>query len=453
MANPTFIICGVTGDLTRRKLIPAFYHLLQKNKFEKCAFIGISRSKVSPAEIFESSHQFIHDIDADVWDKLSNSFFCISHDFTDHDGYTSVGEKITAIEKKLGLPGNRLFYLATLPELFNDVTHGLASSGIAKRSCKGDGCKEPWHRLVYEKPFGHNLKSARALNKKIAEAFDESQIFRIDHYLGKEHVGNILMLRFANRFLQPLWNKDSVRSVKISMNEAIGIEGRGEFYDKTGALKDIVQNHLLQLLTLITMDAPKKLRGECIRDEKVKILKNIKVEDSTLGQYDGYADEPGVEKGSTTETFAAIKLGVNTPQWKGVPFMLGTGKHLEAKETVINIEFKKPDCLFTEDCPIPSNTLRIFIEPNEGFSMAINAQAPGTQYDITPAEMRFVHNSAAGINTPESYETLLNEVVGGDQSIFVRFDEVEEAWKIIDNVSKGHPKLYKKGTTGPSIDF
>ena len=357
--------------------------------------------------------------------------------------YLKLKKLVKVVTKKHRLSGNKLFYLATLPEHFDTITSYLDKSHLAK----GKG----WSKMVYEKPFGNDLESAKKINKCIARVFKEEQVFRIDHYLGKELVGNLAMLRFTNRVMEPLWNKEHIESVQILLSEKIGIEGRGNFYDKYGALKDVVQNHMLQILALTAMEAPAKLTGEFMRNEKAKVLKKIKVHKVLRGQYQGYLQEKGVKSNSSAETFAALHLEVQNKRWQGVPFYLKTGKYLTRKDTSIHIKFKPVHCLLQENCPTDSNYLTVRIQPDEGFDLELFSKSPGTTTGVTPVKMDFCHSCLFKLKTPEAYQILLEDVIKGEQSLFVRNDEIEYSWKIIDKIEKkkGTVYTYKQGSKGP----
>ncbi len=436
----TFIILGATGDLTKRKLIPAIYRRVLANKLEKFSIVGAALSDTTVKEIFIASKKFVKNVDESVWKKIEDNFYYQQLDFYNFDGYIKLKKMIEQVE--LENFGNRIFYLATMPAHFSIITKYLLESKIVKKN-------ESQARVVYEKPFGYDLKSSRQINKEITKVFKESQIYRIDHYLGKELIGDIALVRFTNRIFEPLWNNKNIESIQIVLNEDIGIEGRGEFYDSTGAMNDVVQSHILQILALVSMETPKALSGKYIRDAKANVLKKIKVDSVVLGQYEGYCDEPGVKKKSKTETFVSAKLFINNKRWDKIPFYIKTGKCLSKKEIYIHIRFKMVKCPL-ESCPADPNYLTIAIQPDEGFYLGINSKIPG-KYEVTPVQMEFCHSCLYGGNTPQAYENLLGDVMKGDQSVFLRYDEIELSWKIIEAMKAKKSKLYtyKKCTTGP----
>jgi glucose-6-phosphate 1-dehydrogenase len=444
---------GGTGDLSKRKLIPALYKLILENKICACAIIAVSNAHTTIEEILSQAQKFISNIDAEKWEKLKSISYYFTMDFHDKEKYSALNKFIKKTEEKHKLNGNRIFYLATMPEHFDVITHNFSRYNIVSKSherCDEEKSVFPWARVVYEKPFGFNLKSARALNRRIKSAFCENQVFRIDHYLGKELVGNIILARFTNRILEPIWNNKHIESVYIKISETIGIEGRGEFYDIYGALKDITQNHLLQIMSIVAMEPPKKLIAKYIRDEKAKVLKKISVEKALVGQYEGYRQESNVNKNSRTETFAHVKLFINNKRWERVPFYLTTGKYLDKKETLVFIKFKPVACLL-DFCPAQTNYFVIKIDPEKSMSLGLNTKVPGKWGQVMPVTMDFCHHAQFGANTPEAYETLLLDVIKGDHSAFVRADEIEYSWKIFEKIDKKRGKLvfYPKGSKGP----
>ena len=372
-------------------------------------------------------------------------------DFYNSDAYLQLRDLIAIVEKKHKLTANHLFHLATLPQHFDVITKNLALHQIAQKHktgfCEGQAC---WDRIVYEKPFGYDLKSARQINRSIARVFAEDQIFRIDHYLGKEVVANIALIRFANRVFEPLWGRDQIESVQIILSENSGVGGRGAFYDACGAVRDVVQNHMLQILALIGMEAPKHFTAQYLRDGKAKVLSKVKVGAVVLGQYNGYRKEKHVQKNSQTETFAALKVTINNSRWKGVPFYLKTGKFLKKQQASVHIKFKTAECLL-DFCPADANYLTINIHPNEGFYLELNAKAPGAFDRVVPVNMNFSHTMHFGLNTPAAYEVLLADVIRGDHFAFVRADEIDYSWKIIEQMKRFKHILfpYTKGSAGP----
>jgi glucose-6-phosphate 1-dehydrogenase len=448
LAACTFIIMGATGDLTKRKLIPAIYKLLASNKLTTFALIGVALQAASFDDVLEQARPFIPDLDPALWEIMRKAGHYYAMDFHDPSVYQGLYQSVTRIEKQHGLPAHRLFYLATLPHHFEVITDNLASCGLVPN--EADAKDDRWARVVYEKPFGMDLASARRINKVIARVFNEKQVFRIDHYLGKELVGNIALARFTNQFFEPLWNKDHIDSVQIVLSESIGIQGRGGFYDQYGALKDVVQNHLLQIVALIGMEPPAHFAAEKIRDAKAKVLSKIRVNNVILGQYEGYLQEKNVNPHSKTDTFAALKIALETKRWKGVPFYLKTGKLLNKAEAAIHIKFKMVKCVL-DVCPVDTNYLTINIQPDEGMYLELNVKTPGVFNQVVPVKMNFSHSSLFGPNTPAAYETLLADVIRGDHFAFVRADEIDYSWKIIQQVRRLKPILYayKSGSVGP----
>ncbi|HIJ10417.1 TPA: glucose-6-phosphate dehydrogenase, partial [Candidatus Woesearchaeota archaeon] len=368
----TFVLLGATGDLTKKKLLPAIYHLVAKGKARHFAIIGASRKKTSMDSIINSAKKYVKNGKKEVWDNIAKRAVYTSLDFYKKEDYVQLKKVVKETELRWKLPGKMIVYLATLPAHFEVITKHLEAYHMCKH-------KKEWPRVVYEKPFGHDLKSAKKINKTIRKIFEEKHIYRIDHYLGKEFVENISLVRFTNRILEPLWNKDHIEQVQIYINEDIGIDGRGGYYDKYGVVRDMVQNHLLQLAALIAMEPPKDLSGDAIRDRKVDAFKRMRIHDLLLGQYQGYLKEKNVAKGSITPTFAALHLRISNKRWKGVPFLLMSGKKLPKREAGIHIKFKRVACLLPM-CPEDTNSLSIRIQPNEGITFQINGKVPGKSF-------------------------------------------------------------------------
>lgn len=444
----TIVLFGITGDLSRRKLIPALYKLLQDKKLCTFAIVGAALEQTSIETIFNRSREFIPDtIDQTTWERLICSARYYQMDFHDQTSYKNLAALIQTTEKQLHLPGNRLFYFATMPNHFATISHHIKECGLVTETTT-----TPWSRVVYEKPFGYDFASSQKMAESIATIFNEQQIFRIDHYLGKELVGNIAFARFTNRIFEPLWNKEHISKVCIKLHEQGSIGNRGTFYDAYGAIKDMIQSHMLQLLALTSMEMPVRLDADAIRNAKASVLKQVRVTHVVRGQYDGYRNEPFVNPASDTETFAAITLFIDNERWQNVPFYLSTGKCLATKESVIEIYFKPVKCLLTE-CPSEGNRLIIRITPEDGMYLELNVKAPGTSDRVTPVTMEFCHSCLFGPNTPEAYETLLIDVIRSDQSAFVRIDEVGLSWKIVEQIDacKGPLHTYVKGSKGPSF--
>ncbi len=444
MQDVTFIIFGVSGDLAKRYIFPAIYRLIESGNIDNFMIVGVARRTLSMQEILKEAYSFVKNGKKSIWKKIEEAAYYQQLDFQNEEHYLFLKNKMVELEQKHRLQGNRLFYLATLPHNFDVITLNIAKIGIAQESFG------KWCRIVYEKPFGQDLSSAIKINNSIARFFQEQQVYRIDHYLGKELVENIAMLRFTNEVLEPLWNSSHVESVQIHFREKLGLEGRGNFYDQYGALKDVVQNHLLQITALTAMEAPQKLIGDFIRNEKAKVLKAIRVDDVLLGQYKCYLLEKDVAPHSRTETFAAIKLFINNKRWKGIPFYLITGKFLDKKEVKVDIKFKAANCRLPS-CPTDTNYLTIRIQPDEGFSLALFAKISGKDHVVMPVKMDYCQECKSDFRSPEAYEVLLEDVIQGDQSLFVRQDEIELQWKIINSILKKKNVLYEyeHGSKGP----
>lgn len=447
----TFVILGGTGDLTKRKLLPALYKLIADQCICKYAVMLVSFSATTVEQVFAEAMRFVENGKQEIWNELQKNCYYHQMDFHDPEAYLPLKSHMEELERNHTLVGNRIFYLATMPHHFSIITENFIRYGIVSvdPSCAITN-QQPWARVVYEKPFGYDLKSARKLNKSIEKSFCKNDIFRIDNYLGKELVGNIAFVRFTNRVFEPLWNNEHIESVHITLSETIGIEQRGAFYDSCGAIKDMIQSHGLQILALVAMESPTHLSAAYLRAAKVAALKKVKVAKVIVGQYEGYLQEKNINPNSTTETFAVLKLTINNKRWKGVPFYLSTGKCLDKKDASITIKFKSIKCLL-DCCPSQTNTLIIRITPNEGFYLGLNVKKPGSMTEVIPVSMDFCHSCLLSPNTPAAYEVLLEDVIKRDQSIFLQADEIECAWKIIAQVDKLRESVvsYKKGTAGP----
>lgn len=440
------VIFGATGDLTRRKLLPALYQLEAAQKLpEGLRIIGVGRKLVEPGlfreQARESLEKFEGKIDPGVWDRLSGR---IGYEASDY----SV-ESLRAMSHRLA--PSVLFYLALPPDVFPTVAANLGQAGLSKEN-------GGFRRLVIEKPFGHDLASALELQNQLLQHWSESQILRIDHYLGKETVQNVLVFRFANAWLEPLWNNLHIAQVQITVAEEIGVEGRGEFYDKVGALRDIVQNHMMQLLTLSALEPPPKIEADLLHNEKVKVLRSIRPlcrENLVRGQYVGYLEEAGLES-SSTETFAALKLYLDNWRWKGVPFYLRTGKKLARKHTEVALQFKgPPQRLFEDtDCNPEPGWLVLEVQPQEGMHIDVEVKTPGLQLSSRRTSLRASYRSK-GLGELSAYATLILDALNGDRSLFLRFDEVEWAWRVLEPVLRpvDPPELYAPGSIGPNNQF
>jgi glucose-6-phosphate 1-dehydrogenase len=472
----SIVIFGASGDLTARKLIPAFYHLC-KDKQLPSAFrvIGFARRDKTDEswrnELREELNQFsrTQPVDEAVWKEFAKNLFYCRGDLTDAAAYKKLEELLTSFGSG-PLRENLLLYLATQPSQFGEVIEQIHRAGLLHKDGAG------WQRIVVEKPFGHDLASAQMLNRELTRYAHEQQVCRIDHYLGKETVQNILMFRFSNSIFERLWNRESVEHVQITVSEKIGVGDRGGYYEEAGALRDMVQNHMLQVLSLVTMEPPVSLAAESVRDEKVKLLKSIRAltpEDVARqvvrGQYfagivngearPGYRQEPKVQPNSNVETYVALKLLIDNWRWSGVPFYLRTGKNLPMSASEVRIQFRPtPHVLFAAQCGqhLDSNAIALRLQPNEGIYLRFNGKVPGMSLGVRPVRMHFSYDSEFGAYTPEAYERLLLEAIAGDATLFIRRDEVETAWQIVDSIRTGwdgkpltNREFYAAGTWGP----
>ncbi len=455
--EPTIlVIFGATGELARQRLIPAIFRLFERKLLpRKFQIVGFARSPLAHKEF---RNRVKPSAAPSSWSGFAKKIFYTPGNFTNSEDFGKLMAFLTGLESKKHRCANRLFYFATLPSHYHTISHALDESGLLH------GCRihKRQTRVVLEKPFGADLVSARKLDQTLDKYFDESQIYRIDHYLGKETVQNLLTVRFANSIFEPVWNKNYIDHVQITSMQETGIGNRGAFYEQTGAIKDITQNHLMQILALICMEPPADLSPDAIRDERARVIKaihkssNAELRNSlAIGQYQGYRKEPNVSRKSRIETYAAQKLFVDTDRWRGVPFYLRTGKFISQKLTRISVHFKLPvPYLFTGE-PMYANVLIFEIQPNEGIFLNITAKFPGFGIRLHPVTMELGYHSAFQGEFPEAYERLLLDFIEGDQRLFARSDEIENSWKYIDEIENfitaRHPKLeiYKPGTWGP----
>ena len=452
----SIVIFGASGDLTARKLIPALYHLYAAKQLpDPVRILGFARRPKTHeawrAELRSALEMFSRTkrVDATIWDAFAANLFYCQGEFSDAKAYVNLREQLESYGHE-GLRHNLLFYLSTSPSQFAEVTEHLAAAQLLQRSDEGPG----WERLVVEKPFGHDLASARTLNGELTQFAHEKQIYRIDHYLGKETVQNILMFRFSNAIFEQLWTRQTLDHVQITVSEKIGVGQRGGYYEEAGALRDMVQNHMLQVMSLIAMEPPVSLEAEAIRDEKVKVLRSIRPLDPgrvaasvvrgqyTEGDIDGqsriaYRQEAKVKPGSSVETFVAARLQIDNWRWSGVPFYLRTGKNLPLSASEVRVQFRPtPNVLFAAQCgtKLDANAITLRLQPNEGITLRFNGKIPGTSLQIRPVRMHFSYDAEFGAYTPEAYERLLLEALEGDATLFIRRDEVEAAWQIVDPI-------------------
>jgi glucose-6-phosphate 1-dehydrogenase len=476
----SIVIFGASGDLTARKLVPALYHLAKEQQMPPdYRIIGIARREKDDdswrEELRQALDQFSRTkpVDPKVWQEFAQHIFYCQGDLTEPAAYQKLEKLLSSFGSK-PLRHNLLFYLATMPSQFGVAAEQLHQAGLLH---KGNGNHEQgWQRIVVEKPFGHDLESAHQLNRELTRYAGEPQVFRIDHYLGKETVQNILMFRFSNAIFERLWNRESIDHVQVTVSENLGVGQRGGYYEEAGALRDMVQNHLLQVLSLIAMEPPVSLDAEAIRDEKVKLLRSIRpltpadvARQVVRGQYfagvmnsalrPGYRQEPKVKSDSNVETYVALKLFVDNWRWSGVPFYLRTGKNLPMSASEVRVQFRPtPHVLFAAQCGqnLDTNALALRLQPDEGIYLRFNGKVPGTSLAVRPVRMHFSYDAEFGAYTAEAYERLLLEATAGDATLFIRRDEVETAWQIVDSIRKGwadkaltNREFYAAGTWGP----
>jgi glucose-6-phosphate 1-dehydrogenase len=466
----TMVICGATGDLTERKLGPALYNLMLAGFLPaEFSVVGFARRDLTDEAFREHLRKGIDKFSRNkpakrsIWSSFSRNIEYHRGDLDDPRAYVELAKRLDRIDRDRGTAGNRLFYLAVPPSIYPEIVERLAEAGLARSG--GHRSKGGWTRVIVEKPFGSDLDSARRLNREIGAVFDEDQVFRIDHYLGKETVQNLAVFRFGNGLFEPIWNRRYIDSVQITVSETVGVEGRGEFYDQTGAMRDIVQNHGLQLMAVFAMEPPVEFKAEDLRDEKLKVLRAVKpmtageVAAATVrGQYvsgwvEGrklisYRDEDEVAPDSQTETFVGLKLAIDSWRWAGVPFYLRTGKAMPTRATEISVQFRRaPLALFarTGTPQIEPNILAIRVQPDEGILLRFGAKVPGQGLQIRSVNMDFRYGSSFAVDSPDAYETLLLDAMVGDASLFTRNDEVERAWEILDPILR----TWEKGEGGP----
>ena len=476
----SLVIFGASGDLTARKLIPALFHLFTEHQMPPdFRIIGFARREKSDASWREElraalgRHSRTQPLDETVWEAFAGRISYCQGDLNDPQAYQRLSTALAGFGSG-PLRQNLLLYLAISPSQFAEVVEQLHGAGLLhKDNATGPG----WQRVVVEKPFGHDLESARQLNRELTRFAGEQQVFRIDHYLGKETVQNLMMFRFSNAIFERLWNRDSIDHVQVTVSESLGVGQRGGYYEEAGALRDMVQNHLLQVLALIAMEPPVSLDAEAIRNEKVKLLQSIRpisgseaLRQVVRGQYTAgtvqgearpaYRQEPKILPDSNVETYAALKLFIDNWRWSGVPFYLRTGKNLPLSASEVRVQFRPtPHVLFAAQCGqrLDPNSLTIRLQPNEGITLRFNGKVPGNSVAVRPVRMHFSYDSEFGAYTPEAYERLLLEAMAGDATLFIRRDEVETAWQFVDTIRQAwgqqplsNREFYAAGTWGPS---
>ena len=471
------VIFGATGDLTHRKLLPALYDLALEHPLPAgFSVVGFARRPYSDDDFRQQALESINahsrqkPVNLQVWDSFASGIRYLQSAFHDPKGYEKLNTLLNTLDQERGTSGNRIFYLSTPPSQYPEIIQRIGAAGLNKN-------RKGWTRIIIEKPFGHDLASAHELNRQVSKVFREEQVYRIDHYLGKETVQNILVFRLANGIFEPVWNRRYIDHVQITVAENLGLEGRSSYYEESGAIRDIVQNHVLQLLTLVAMEPPIAFDADAVRDEKVKVLhalqpfvgRDVSI-NSIRAQYGpgwvggkpvpGYLEENGVSPTSTTETYVSMKIYIDNWRWAGIPFYLRTGKYLPKRVTEIAIQFKQaPLILFKRSeahGQIEPNVLILRIQPDEGISLKFGAKVPGTEMQIRAVNMDFFYGSSFVREQPEAYERLILDCMVGDSTLFTRRDEVEAAWTFIQGILdewKDEPRetiqTYEAGTWGP----
>lgn len=503
------VIFGITGDLAHRKLLPALYNLLVERRLPSSfSIVGFARRGLSDDELREQVKQSIEKYSRNkpsqrpaVWETFCQGLFYVQSDFDNPEGYKALANRLDEIDRERGTMGNRVYYLSTPPDFYSHIVANLGAAGLANtRSIQPDGASSgngtgngsvaptaitalpstdtSWRRIVVEKPFGRDLASAQELNRQISSVFTEDQIYRIDHYLGKETVQNIMVFRFANGIWEPLWNRRYIDNVQIIVAESLGVEDRASYYDTSGALRDMLQNHMMELLTLVAMEPPSSFDAHAVRDEKAKVLRAIKpfptptevAQNTVRGQYGpgailgkpvpGYRLEKGIPADSITETYVAARFYVDNWRWSGVPFYLRHGKRLPKRDTEIAIQFKPPPLALFEHSAadeLQPNVLVLNIQPDEGISISFESKVPGPSIRLRSVEMNFQYGTSFGVEPPEAYERLLMDAMMGDSTLFTRRDEVELMWQIATSILEGWQQIpaptfpnYRAGSWGPA---
>jgi glucose-6-phosphate 1-dehydrogenase len=468
------VMFGASGDLAKRKLMPALFDLaLHSCLAPRFQLLGFARTEMSEDDFRRTASEFFPKTipagaNLDILKQFLQHLRYTSGNYDDPAAYSRLAQRLEELDKAVNLGGNRLFYLATPPEVYPRVIQQLGIAGLARPKSE-----KSWTRIIIEKPFGKDEETARKLNQEVLSVFEESQVYRIDHYLGKETVQNLLVFRFGNGIFEPLWNRNYIDHVQITAAESLGVERRAAFYENTGALRDMIQSHVLQLTSLVSMEAPATFGANSVRNEKIKVLQSIRPftpetiwKSVVRGQYGpgtaderpvpGYRQEPGVKPDSSTETFVALKLHVDNWRWSGVPFYLRTGKRLERPTTEVAIQFKRAPHMVFQGESSEANSLVLNIQPDEGISLSFGAKSPGSAMHIHPVTMDFQYRKAFGSATRDAYATLINDCIRGDATLFDRADSVEAAWALVDPILKAWQTAspppfpnYPAGSQGP----
>jgi len=475
------VIFGASGDLTRRMLLPALYNLALDGRIpERLAVIGFARTEWTEEQFREVAYEAVKEfsrrpVEDGLWQQFARKLFYVSGDYAEPEGYERLAEVLENVERELDTDGNHLYYLALPPSASEEIINHLGRTGQVVPHLEEE--RGGWSRILVEKPFGDDLETAVQLNRTLHSAFREEDVYRIDHYLGKETVQNILVFRFANGIFEPVWNRRYVDHVQITVAESIGVGPRGGYYEQAGALRDMVQNHIMQLLSLVAMEPPIAFNGSAVRDEKVKVLHALRPlrgdavgYNTARGQYAagaqsgepalGYRDEEGSARDSQAETYVAVKMFVDNWRWADVPFYIRTGKRMARRSSEIAIQFKQAPLLLFRDAlqssSLEPNVLTLRIQPDEGIALKFQTKVPGSPLRVQPVNMDFPYSDSFRLQTPSAYETLLLDAIRGDTTLFARADEIEAAWSIVDDIIAGWREMppprfpnYEAGTRGP----
>lgn len=445
--NSTIIILGATGDLATKNLIPALYELYTENPDTHFSLIGVAHNSITPSELKDKVRRYITQFDQNKWDLFIKKSYFLTADIEDPQSYTALSELISRLEA--GQLCNRIIYCACPPQLYIPIATNCVEHKIIEKQDEKNAV--PWYKIIFEKPFGTDTQTAQDLNNALKKILSDDQIIRADHYLAKELVETVAYLRFTNEIFEPLWNSEHIEYVLITLKETVTVEERASLYDSLGVVRDVIQSHALQLLSLVAMEAPLTLEGQQLHSEKIAVLKKTTITNAIFGQYLSFAGHKGVKPRSTTPTYALITCKIDTPRWHKTPFLIQAGKGLDKQTTQITVVFKQPVCRLSTGCPIYHNELTIKIAPRSEFSLSVNIKMPQNSNEIMPINLNFCY-SCMWPYTPQAYRVIFENILQNIGSISVPFSEIEQTWKIVDPIIKEHYKdinFYEIGSSGP----